>query len=87
MSEKHCVCEHVCYMHDDDKRPCTQIPTCCDFRPRICEDILEKVDNRIGDLHYKAQRDGMNEIATGLQQARNVIDNELQSMRSTTYAI
>jgi len=40
-------------------------------------ELLAKVDNRIGDLHYKAQRDRMDLIATGLQQARNVIDNEI----------
>jgi len=44
-------------------------------------ELLTKVDNRIGDLHYKAQRDGCDMIATGLQQARNVIDNEIAALK------
>jgi hypothetical protein len=77
-------------IHDTRTRPHTPAPT--DEQCRICSEaiartatlaMLEKVDNRIGDLHYKAQRDNMDQVATGLQQARNVIDNEIESLRST----
>jgi len=45
-------------------------------------EVLCKVDNRIGDLHYKAEQDGSNLIATGLQQARNVIGNEIAFLQN-----
>ena len=31
--QEHCICEHVCYMHDDNGAPCPNVLTCTD-RPR-----------------------------------------------------